>query len=317
VIGLRNTLTGDTLCDPKHPVVLERIEFPETVISMAIEPRTAADRDRLGEALAALSRQDPTFQTRVDPETGQTLISGMGELHLEVLVDRLQRDMKVGVTVGTPRVSYRETVTTRGEADGKFVRQTGGRGQFAVVRLAVEPLDLQETDSHLHVESQVRDGHISQPYLRAVEAGIREAANSGVVAGYPVIDLNVTILDGKEHEVDSSELAFEHAGRLAFELAMQKAQPQLLEPIMKVEIAVPEACFGNVNADLSGRRAMITHTDQHGDRRIIHAQVPLANMFGYATVIRSLTQGRAGWAMEPSHYRPAPREVAAALLEVG
>jgi elongation factor G len=316
VMGLKNTLTGDTLCDPKHPVVLERIEFPETVISMAIEPKTLADRDKLGMALGMLSRQDPTFQTRVDSETGETLIAGMGELHLEVLVDRLRRDMNVEVTVGTPRVSYRETVTTRGEAEGKFVRQSGGRGQFAVVELAVEPIDLTETEGHLVIENKVRDGNISRQYISAVEKGVREACNAGAVAGYPVIDVKVTILDGKEHEVDSSELAFEHAGRLAFELAMKKAKPQLLEPIMKVEVGVPENFYGAVSSDLASRRAIITDMEVNGDRRVLKAQVPLANMFGYSTIVRSLTQGRASWSMEPSHYMPAPSDVAAAVIEV-
>ena len=317
VVGLKKTLTGDTLCDVRHPIVLEPIEFPETVISMAIEPKSSADRDRLGDALAALSRQDPTFRSHVDSETGQTLISGMGELHLEVLVDRLVRDMRVAVTVGTPRVSFRETITARGEAVGKFVRQTGGRGQFAVVELSVEPLDLQESAEHVVVESKIRDGSISKPFQNAAEKGIREAANNGVVGGYPVIDVKVTLLDGKEHDVDSSELAFEHAGRLAFEMAMKAARPHLLEPIMKLEVVCPAEYVGAVTADLSSRRAMITDTDVHGDRRVIRAQVPLASMFGYATVVRSLTQGRAGWSMETSHYRQAPAEVAKALLEVG
>ena len=302
VVGLRNTITGDTLCDTKHPVVLERIDFPDAVISMAIEPASSADRDKLSNALAMLSRQDPTFRVVTDQETGQTLISGMGELHLEVLVERIRRDMKVGVTVGQPRVSYRETITAYAEAEGRFVKQTGGHGQFAVVSLAVEPLtDSEET---LVIESRIRGGAISKQYIHAVEAGIREAAGSGVLDGYPVVNVKVTILDGKEHEVDSSELAFEHAGRLAFELAMRAARPQLLEPVMKAEISIPDDYFGAVGSDLASRKATVVNTDMRGSYRILTVEVPLVNMFGYATVIRGLTKGRGTWVMEPLGYRP-------------
>ena len=304
VVGLKNTLTGDTLCDTKHPVVLERIDFPDAVISMAIEPVSSADRDRLSNALGMLSRQDPTFRVVTDRETGQTLISGMGELHLEVLVERLRRDMKVGVTVGQPRVSYRETITASAEAEGRFIKQTGGHGQFAVVSLAVEPLV--DSEESLEIESKIRGGAINKQYIHAVESGIREAMGAGVLDGHPVVDVKVTILDGKEHDVDSSELAFEHAGRLAFELAMKAAKPQLLEPVMKAEISIPDEYFGAVGSDLAARGATVVHTDMRGSYRVLTVEVPLANMFGYATVIRGLTKGRGTWVMEPLGYRPIP-----------
>lgn len=309
VVGLKDALTGDTLCDPKAPVILEKIEFPETVISMAIEPKSSADRDKLGEALRALSRQDPTFAAHIDAETGQTLISGMGELHLEVLTHRLTRDMNVSVNVGKPRVSYRETVTGKAEAEGRFIRQTGGRGQFAVAKVAVEPYEPAEGEPQVRFLNHIRGGAISASYAAAVEAGVMDSARSGIIAGFPVIHVQVTLLDGKEHDVDSSELAFENAGRIAFQEAVQKAQPALMEPIMRLELTTPEVYFGAVTGDLNSRRAIITHTELRGDRRVIQAQVPLREMVGYATVLRSLTQGRAGWSMEPYQYVVAPPSV--------
>jgi len=315
VVGLRDSLTGDTLCDPRHEVVLEKIEFPETVISMAIEPKTASDRDRLAEALAALSRQDPTFDWRVDSETGQMLIAGMGELHLEIMTHRLERDMNVNVRVGRPRVSYRETVKGTARAEARFIRQTGGHGQFAVVELMVEPYQPAEGEDHVAFENQIYGGAISRQYINAVEAGVRQAAKGGVLAGYPLINVKVTLLDGKEHPVDSSDLAFENAGMIAFRQACEQAGLGLLEPIMRLEVTLPEEYFGAVIGDLHSRRASITDTVLRADRRVIHAEVPLAEMFGYATTLRSLTQGRASWIMEPSHFAAVPVQVAEALLQ--
>jgi len=315
LVGLRDSLTGDTLCDARKPIILERIDFPETVISMAVEPRTSADRDRLAEALSALARQDPTFEWRVDSETGQMLIAGMGELHLEIMVHRLQRDMGVQVRVGKPRVSYRETVRGSAEAEGRFIRQTGGRGQFAVVKLAVEPYEPRPGEESVVFEDRTRGGVISKQYIPAVEAGVREAARSGVLAGYPLINVRVTLLDGQEHPVDSSDLAFENAAMMAFREACERAGLQLLEPIMRLEVTVPEEYFGAVVGDLNARRAEITDTQIRGDRRVIHALAPLAELFGYATTLRSLTQGRASWLMEPSHFAPVPAQVAESILQ--
>ncbi len=313
VLGPKDALTGDTLCDPRHPIVLEKIEFPETVIAMAIEPKSSADRDKLGEALHALARQDPTFRAHVDAETGQTLISGMGELHLEVLTHRLLRDMNVQVTVGKPRVSYRETVTARGEAEGRFIRQTGGHGQYAVVRLVVEPFEPEPGMPQVVFENRITGGAIPREYIPAVETGVRDAARSGVLVGFPVIHVKVSLVDGQWHEEDSSELAFENAGRIAFEEAVRKARPALMEPIMRLELSAPDAYFGQITGDLNARRAIITHTEIRGDRRVIQAQVPLREMVGYATVLRSLTQGRASWSMEPLRYVVAPPSVAAEI----
>jgi elongation factor G len=315
VVGLRDSLTGDTLCDMKHEVLLEKIEFPETVISMAVEPKSSGDRDRLAEALAALSRQDPTFDWRVDPETGQMLIAGMGELHLEIMTHRLERDMNVAVKVGRPRVSYRETVIGKAKSECRFIRQTGGHGQFAVVELSVEPYQPVEGEDHVVFENAIRGGSISRQYVKAVEDGVREAAKGGVLAGYPLINAKVTLLDGKEHPVDSSDLAFETAGMMAFRQACQEARVGLLEPIMRLEVTVPEEYFGAVNGDLHSRRGSVTDSYIRLDRRVIHAQVPLAEMFGYSTTLRSLTQGRAAWLMEPSHFAAVPVQVAEALLQ--
>jgi elongation factor G len=314
VIGLRAALTGDTLCDAKSPVVLEKIEFPETVISQAIEPESSADRDKLGDALKALARQDPTFTVHTDAETGQLLISGMGELHLEVITHRLTRDMKVDVAVGKPRVSYRETITAAAEAEGRFIRQTGGRGQYGVVKLAVEPFQPGEGEPHVAFENRIRGGAISSEYFAAVEAGVRDSARSGPLAGFPMINLKVTLLDGQEHEVDSSEVAFESAARIAFAEAVKNAGPALMEPIMKLELSVPDSYFGAVSGDLNARRAIITHTEIRGDRRLIDAQVPLREMVGCATVLRSLTQGRASWSMEPLAHVRVPTHLTDEIL---
>ncbi|MFA5863617.1 MAG: elongation factor G [Phycisphaerae bacterium] len=315
VTGLKNSLTGDTLCDQKHPILLEHIEFPETVISMAIEPKTSADKDKLGHALRLLGREDPTFEYRHDPETGQTIISGMGELHLEIIKNKIQRDLNVQVNVGRPKVSYRETITASAEAEARFIRQTGGHGQFAVVKLKVEPYIPQPGEDHIIVENAIYGGAISQSYIPAVEEGIIGAAKSGALAGYPVINIKVTILDGQEHPVDSSEIAFESAGSIAFKDAVLKANPVLLEPIMNLQVTTPEEFFGAVTGDLISRRAVILGTTKRGNV-VIDAHVPLAEMFGYATTLRSLTQGRANPTnFAPSGYQLIPDHITKSLLE--
>ena len=310
VKGLKDALTGDTLCDAKHPVVLEKIDFPETVISMAIEPKWSADHEKLSEALRALTHQDPTLEVRTDPETGQTLISGMGELHLEVVTHRLARDMNVQVNVGKPRVSYRETIVGSAEAEGRFIRQTGGRGHYGVVTLAVEPHQPAPGEPAVRFESRIRGGVIRPAFIPSVEAGVREAARRGAVAGFPMINVKATLLDGQEHQVDSSEVAFENAARIAFQDAVQRASPMVMEPVMKLELSTPEVYFGAVIADLNARRATIVHAEIRGDRRVIQAEVPLREMVGYATTLRGLTQGRASWSMEPLRYEVAPPDVA-------
>jgi len=316
VSGPKKSFTGDTLCDSRKPITLQQIDFPETVINLAIEPVTAADKDRLALALRTLTREDPTFEHKMDPETGQTIISGMGELHLEILKNKIQRDMKVDVRVGKPRVSYREMVTTTAEAEGRFIRQTGGRGHFAIVELKVEPFTAQAGEENIQIVNAVREGAIPQHYIPAVEEGIRESAKSGVLLGYPVINIRVTIIDGRDHPVDSSDIAFENAASAAFREAVLQARPALLEPIMKLQVTTPEEYFGNVTGDLTVRRAVITGTSQRGNIRVIEAKVPLAEMFGYATTLRSLTQGRANPTdFEPCGYEPVPEELANKILE--
>ncbi len=316
VVGLRHSLTGDTLADQKAPIVLEKIEFPETVISMSVEPVASADRARLGQALALLAREDPTFTYHYDQQTSQTIMSGMGELHLQVLHRKLREDLKVPVRVGNPLVAYRETITAAAEAEARFVRQTGGRGQFAVVTLRVEPFQHQHPDEQVVFESSIKGGVISAQYIPAVRQGVLDARTSGPLGDFPVSDVKVTLLDGKEHEVDSSPVAFEMAAAKAFIDALSKAKPALLEPIMSLQVVVPDTYFGVVQADLNSRRAMITHTEIRGRTRIIDAQVPLANMFGYATAIRGLTQGRATYTMEPLAYRIMPQALARDILEL-
>jgi len=316
VTGLKTSLTGDTLCDPKHPVLLERIEFPETVISMAIEPKTSADKDKLGNALRLLGREDPTFEYRHDSEFILVGISGMGELHLEIIKNKIQRDMKVDVNVGKLKVSYRETITQPAEAEARFIRQTGGHGQFAVVKLKVEPYTPQPGEDHVIVENAIYGGAISQQYIPAIEEGIIGAAKSGILLGYPVINIKATILDGQEHPVDSSEIAFESAGSMAFKDACVKAAPVFLEPIMSLQVTTPEEFFGAVTGDLIARRAVITATNTRGSVTVIDARVPLAEMFGYVTTLRSLTQGRANQTnFAPCGYELIPEHVAKTILE--
>ncbi len=317
LIGPKYSLTGDTLCDPKHPIVLEAMTFPDPVISMSIEPASAAERDKLGEALGVLRREDPTFRSNFDAETGQTIISGMGELHLEVLRNKLTRDMGIQVRVGTPRVAYKETITTAGEAEGRFIRQTGGHGQFGVVYLKVEPLpeEMHEEGPVVFV-NKIKQGAIPREYISSVEEGVHDAASMGPLSGYPMVNVLVTLLDGKYHPVDSSDIAFVQAGSIGFKAAVAKASPVFLEPIMRLEVLVPDAFLGAVSGDLNSRRAEIIGMESRGSYRKLTSKVPLASMFGYTTVLRSLTQGRGTCTMEPLTYSMVPAEVAAKMATV-
>jgi elongation factor G len=312
VLGPKNTFTGDTLSDPAHPIILESIKFPEPVISIAIEPRSKADQDRMAEALQRLSEEDPTFRVHTDNETGQTLISGMGELHLEVLVDRLLREFKVMANYGKPQVAYRETIRRAVRSEGRFVRQTGGHGQYGHVILDLEPLP---TGHGYEFESKVVGGTIPREYVPAVDQGIREAMESGVLAGYPMVDIKATLVDGSYHEVDSSDLAFKIAGGMALREGARKADPILLEPVMRVEVVVPDEYTGDVIGNLSSRRAQIEGMEPRGDgTQAIRATVPLAEMFGYATVLRSMTQGRGVFTMEFFHYAEIPENMARKIV---
>ncbi|HNQ22779.1 MAG TPA: elongation factor G [Phycisphaerae bacterium] len=314
IVGPKNVLTGHTLCDPRHPVVLESIQFPETVISVSIEPRSSRDRDKLLEALHALERQDPTIRMTVNAETGQTLLAGMGELHLEVVVHRLKCDMNVEVHVGRPQVSYRETVRGVGLGEGRFARQTGGRAHFAAVRLRVEPRAHVPGRPNFEIVRDLPPDSLLPLYLAAIEAGVADAAQSGPLGGYPVIDWRVTVLGGEQHQTDSSELAFESAGRIAFYDAMQKAGPVLLQPIMSVEVTTPDEYLGAIIGDLNGRGAEVRETELRGSERVIRAEVPLAELFGYVTKLRSVSQGRAAASVTPLHYSAVPADVARALV---
>ncbi len=306
-VGLKNTTTGNTLCDPDHPIILEQITFPEPVISIAIEPKTKADQEKMGIALKKLSGEDPTFRVRTDEETGQTLISGMGELHLEVLIDRMMREMKVEANVGQPRVAYKETIKNSAEAEGKYIRQSGGRGQYGHVWLRLEP---QEKGKGFEFVSEIKGGVIPQEFIKPVGKGVEEAMTKGVIAGYPVIDIKATLYDGSFHDVDSSEAAFKIAGSLAFQDAFKKATPIILEPVMKVEVITPDQFMGDVVGDLSSKRGQIENMGERGEAKIIEAFVPLASMFGYATQLRSMTQGRGNYTMEFDHYQEVPRNIA-------
>ncbi|MDQ7829953.1 MAG: elongation factor G [Armatimonadota bacterium] len=306
-VGLRITTTGDTLCDEQSPIVLEAIQFPEPVIAVAVEPKTKADEDKLAAALAKLAEEDPTFKVRYDRETGQTLIAGMGELHLEIIVDRLLREFKVEANVGRPQVAYKETIRGPARAEGRYIRQTGGRGQYGHVVLALEPLP---RGQGIEFVDRITGGVIPREFIPAVEAGVREAAEAGILAGYPVVDVRATLLDGSAHEVDSSEMAFKIAASLAFKEAAQRAGPVLLEPMMKVEVITPETYLGEVISDLNARRGRIVAMEAQGTARVVRAIVPLAEMFGYATTVRSITQGRATYTMEPSHYEEVPAQIA-------
>ena len=312
VVGLTQTLTGETICDPKKPVVLPSITFPQSVITMSIEPRTAADRPKLADALGALRREDPTFSYKADIETGQTVISGMGELHLEVLEHKLTREKKVNVRVGRPRVAFKETISSSAEAEGKFVHQTGGHGQYGHVVLRVEPLMTADGHWSPEIEFLAEAGQDAVPkeYVPAVERGVRTASGSGVLAGYPIIGLRVTLIGGSFHSVDSSDLAFEQAAAVGLDKAMKEAKPVLLEPVMRLQVVVPEASFGPVQANLLSKRAEITDCRLHGQMRIIDANAPLQEMFGYSGEIRGLTAGRGTFTMEPSTYEKVPEQIA-------
>ncbi|MBN1505233.1 MAG: elongation factor G [Sedimentisphaerales bacterium] len=312
VIGPRSTLTGDTLCDPKKPMVLPSITFPQTVITMSIEPRTAAERTKLTDALEALRREDPTFGYRTDKETGQTIISGMGELHLEILQHKLVREKKVDVRVGKPRVAYKETITQIARAEGRFVHQSGGRGQYGHAILEVGPLVAPDGhwESRIDFVDEAPPAEVPHEYVGAVERGVREATGNGVLAGYPVIGVRARLVGGSHHSVDSSELAYEQAGAFAFEKALKQAGPVLLEPVMRVQAVVPDSAFGAVQADLLSRRGLITDCRVHGNMRVVDAKVPLVELFGYSSDIRSLTAGRGTFTMEPLAYERVPDQVA-------
>ena len=305
-VGLKYTTTGDTLCDEDKAVILESIEFPEPVISIAIEPKTKADQEKLGLSLQKLASEDPSFRVKTDEETGQTIISGMGELHLEIIVDRLMREFKVEANVGKPQVAYRETVGKKVKVEGKFVRQSGGRGQYGHVWLEVEP---QEPGAGYAFVDAIKGGVVPREYIPAVDKGIQEAMDTGVMAGFPVVDIKVTLIDGSYHEVDSSEMAFKIAGSMGFKEGCQKASPVLLEPIMSVEVVVPEEYMGDVIGDLNSRRGRIMGMDSRAGAQVVSSMVPLANMFGYSTDLRSATQGRATYAMTFDHYEPVPKSV--------
>ncbi|HLN14107.1 MAG TPA: elongation factor G [bacterium] len=310
-VGLKDTTTGDTLCDEAHPIVLESIKFPEPVISVAVEPKTRVDEEKLGASLAKLAEEDPTFKVRFDPETAQTIIAGMGELHLEIIIDRLLREFKVAANVGQPQVAYRETIRKLAEARGRYIRQTGGRGQYGDVTLTVEPLP---RGTGIEFVDKITGGRIPREYIPAVQAGVREAAEGGVLAGYPLVDVRATLIDGSYHDVDSSEMAFKIAGSMGFKQAIHEADPVLLETVMKVEAVTPEQYMGDVIGDLNARRGHIMAMEQRGSLRIVQAEVPLSKMFGYATALRSNTQGRATYTMEFSHYEEVPKNIAETLM---
>jgi elongation factor G len=312
VVGLKNTITGDTLCLEHRPIILEAIYFPEPVVFLAIEPKTKSDEQKLIATLSTLTNEDPTFKVKVNPETGQTIISGMGELHLEVLVDRMLREFKVEANVGKPQVAYKETIAQPFRQEGKYIKQSGGHGQYGHVLLEVVP---RERGFGFQFIDKVKEGRIPKTYIPSVEKGVREAMEAGVLAGYPVVDLEVTLVNGSFHEVDSSDLAFKNAAAIALHQGMKNASPVLLEPVMKLEVVVPENYLGDVLHDLSIRRTRITKIDRRGQMGVVDSFAPLAEMFGYATSLRSITQGRATYSMEPSHYEEAPEEITRKIIE--
>jgi elongation factor G len=311
-VGLKDTTTGDTLCDEKAPVILESMTFPEPVISVAIEPKSKADQDKMGMALAKLAEEDPTFKTYTNEETGQTIISGMGELHLEIIVDRLKREFKVDANVGAPQVAYRETFRGTAKVEGKFVRQSGGRGQYGHVWVEFSPL---EPGKGFEFENKIVGGVVPKEYIPAVQAGIEEAMKNGVLAGFPLVDIKATLFDGSYHDVDSSEMAFKVAGSLALKEAAKKCNAVLLEPIMKVEVTVPEEYMGDVMGDLNSRRGRIEGMEARANAQVIRAMVPLSEMFGYSTVLRSRTQGRGTYSMVIDHYEEVPKFIADEIIK--
>ena len=310
-IGLKNTVTGDTICDEKRPVLLENITFPEPVIHIAIEPRTKADQEKMGFAMQKLAEEDPTFRIHTDEETLQTIISGMGELHLEIIVDRMKREFNVEANVGAPQVAYKETIRQSAEAEGKYIKQSGGRGQYGHCWIRIEPL---EEGKGFEFVDEIKGGLIPREYIAPIQKGIREAIDKGVVAGYPMVDVKATVFDGSYHEVDSSEIAFKMAGNLAFQEAAKKAKPVILEPIMAVEVTTPEEYMGDVIGDLSAKRGQIQEMTDRGQSKVVKAMVPLSSMFGYATALRSMSQGRAAYAMEFHHYSECPKNIEAEIV---
>ncbi|WP_010279586.1 elongation factor G [Paenibacillus senegalensis] len=306
-VGLKDTGTGDTLCDEKHPVILESMNFPDPVIEIAVEPKTKADQDKMGVALGKLTEEDPTLRAHTDEETGQTILRGMGELHLDIIIDRMRREFKVDTNVGKPQVAYRETFRAAAKVEGKFVRQSGGRGQYGHVWVEFEPL---EPGTGFQFENKIVGGAVPREYIAPVQAGIEEAMKNGVIAGFPLVDIKATLFDGSYHDVDSSEMAFKIAGSMALKAAKDKCNPVILEPIMKVEVTVPEEYMGDVMGDVSSRRGRIEGMDSRGGAQIIRAKVPLAEMFGYSTTLRSRTQGRGVFSMELSHYEEVPKAIA-------
>jgi elongation factor G len=310
-VGLKDTFTGDTLCEPTKPIVLESIKFPEPVISVAIEPKTKTDQDKLGESLAKLADEDPTFKTRYDQDTGQTIISGMGELHLDIIVDRMMREFGVDAKVGRPQVAYKETITVSVRAEGRFVKQTGGHGQYGHVWIEFEPL---ERGKGFEFVNKIQGGAVPRQYISSVQQGIREALENGVLAGYPIIDIKATAVDGSYHEVDSSEIAFKMAGSLAVREGVKEADPILLEPIMKLEVATPKEFLGDIMGDLNARRARVEAIELRAWTHIVRCYVPLAGIFGYATDLRSISQGRATHSMEFYRYQEVPRDMAREII---
>jgi elongation factor G len=313
-VGMKDTKTGDTMCDPEHPVILEGIDVPEPVISLRIEPKTKADQEKMGVALRKLGDEDPTFRMAGDPETGEMIIKGMGELHLEIIVDRLRREFNVEANTGRPQVAYKETIMNEAQAEGKYVKQSGGRGQYGHCWLRVEPM---ERSKGFEFEDEVKGGAIPKEFIPAVEKGVREALDKGVIAGFPLVDLKVTVYDGSYHDVDSSEIAFKVAASMALQEAVKRAKPVILEPIMKVEVVVPDNFLGAATGDLNSRRGQILNVTDRGSLglKVIDARVPLSEMFGYATSMRSFSQGRGNFNMEFSHYEPVPPNIAAQIAE--
>jgi elongation factor G len=305
-VGLKSVTTGDTICEEKQPVLLEAMDFPQPVISLAIEPKTKADQEKLGQGLAKLMAEDPTFRVKSDPETGQTVISGMGELHLEIIVDRLKREFNVEASVGKPQVAYKETFTRASDGEGRYIKQTGGRGQYGHAKIKLIP---REAGEGFEFVNKVVGGTIPREFIKPIEEGIKEALTTGVLAGYPVDDVGVELYDGSYHDVDSNEMAFKIAGSMAFKDAAQKAKPVLLEPVMRVEVVVPEEFMGDIIGDLNSRRGHIQSMDARGGTQIINARVPLSEMFGYATEMRSRTQGRATYSMHFDRYEQAPNHI--------
>ncbi|MBU1119017.1 elongation factor G [Patescibacteria group bacterium] len=313
IVGLKDTTTGDTLCDQDSPIILEKITFPEPVISIAIEPKTKADQEKMGNALKTLSEEDPTFRVRSDEETGQTIIAGMGELHLDIIVDRMSREFKVEANIGKPQVAYRETIKKSSEAEGKYIKQSGGRGQYGHVWLRVEP---NEVGKGFEFGNEIKGGAIPQEFIPPVEKGVRETLDNGVLAGYPLVDIKATLFDGSFHDVDSSEAAFKIAGSMALKAGCLKADPVILEPVMKVEVLTPETYMGDIVGDLNSKRAKIDEMTDRGQMKVVKCMVPLASMFGYATSLRSMTQGRGSYIMEFDHYEEVPKNVAKEIIEV-